>query len=426
MVRARASGGGGGSRGPLLVVFLTVFLDLLGFGIIIPIQPFYAEAYNASPTMVTLLGGSYSLMQFLFVPFWGRISDRVGRRPVILTSICASIIGYLLFGLADSLALLFAARMLTGFGNANIATAQAIIADVTRPTERARGMGLIGAAFGLGFVVGPALGGAFGQISVAAPAYAAAVLSAINLVFAYVKLPETRDPSRATEEVARRSPLSFHALKRALGNPNLATILFLVLVTTTAFALMEQVLGLFIERHWVPGAVAASGDHHSEAYKRAAWLTTELLIVIGITAAVVQGGLIGRLVKRFGERRLTWAGLLMLAASLAGIPAVGMGPFALMFPLSVVLAVGSGLTTPSLNSLLSRAASDEVQGGTLGVGQSMSALGRVVGPAVSGLLFEAHMALPFLVGAGLLLLSFLFSLRLKDPTDQLVGSTAAG
>src|SRR5690554_2058067 len=175
----------------LAVAFVTMFLDLLGFGLIIPIQPFYAESFGASAAVVTLLGGAYSLMQFIFIPVWGRISDRIGRRPVILISVIASSIGHLFFGLAGSLTALFAARLLTGFGNANIATVQALIADSTEGHERTRGMGMIGAAFGLGFVIGPAVGGLLVRWGLAAPAFAAAVFALVNFGMAFFLLPET-------------------------------------------------------------------------------------------------------------------------------------------------------------------------------------------------------------------------------------------
>ena len=177
----------------LLIVFFTVFIDLIGFGIIIPIQPFFAEALGASPATVTLLGASYSLMQFLFAPFWGMLSDRYGRRPIILVSLGTGFVGYLLFGLSHSLPALFASRMLAGFGAANIGTAQAMIADSTSHADRAKGMGLIGAAFGLGFIFGPALGGVFGQFGIATPAFVAAGLCAANWILCV--RPPTRDPT---------------------------------------------------------------------------------------------------------------------------------------------------------------------------------------------------------------------------------------
>ncbi|GMV39176.1 MAG: tetracycline resistance MFS efflux pump [Myxococcales bacterium] len=405
----------GGGRSPLLVVFLTVFMDLLGFGIIIPIQPFYAEAYGASPTVVTLLGGSYSLMQLLFIPMWGRLSDRIGRRPVILVSIAASITGYVAFALADSIPLLFLARMLTGFGNANIATAQAVIADTTTPAERAKGMGLIGAAFGLGFVLGPMIGGLFGQLGMATPIWVAAGLSAANWLFAWRSLPETLVPGNRVH-AERRVPLPLKELAVAFRSRQTGTLLALLLAITVAFSLMEQVLGLFIEVHWVDGSVRAAGDRHSEAYREAAWLMTQLLIVIGLTSAAIQGGLVGRLVKRFGERSLTLPGLALMTASLALVPLVpSLGPFALMFPVSVGMAVAASLYNPSLMSLLSRTGGERGQGELLGLGQSMSALGRVLGPAAAGVLFEVGPAVPFWVSAAIMGGALLLAFGLRQP-----------
>jgi MFS family permease len=406
------------SRRVLLIAFMTVCLDLLGFGIIIPIQPFYAESYGASPTMVTLLGASYSLMQFLFAPLWGRLSDRIGRRPVILISILFGVVGYVLFGLAGSLPVLFASRMLSGFGNANIATVQAVIADSTSGADRARGMGLIGAAFGLGFIFGPALGGFLGQWGLAVPAFGAAALGAVNWVLALWLLPETRKEgspdSQQAQISARMAP--WRALSQLRGRVNIGRLVIVLLVVTTGFALMEQALGLFIERVWVPEALTATDPVvKAEALRRAAAMTSWLLVVIGVVATIVQGGLIGRLSKKFGEKRLIQVGLGTTALGLVLIPVAGLaGSYALLFPAAILLATGTGMYNPSLNSLLSRSVQEDEQGVALGVGQSSSALGRVFGPAASGFLFEQATGAPFWLGATLVGLALVVALGLRQ------------
>lgn len=398
-----------------MIAFMTVALDLLGFGIIIPIQPFYAEGFGASPAVVTWLGASYSLMQFLFVPFWGRLSDRIGRRPVILVSVALGTLGYVLFGLAETLWMLFAARLLSGFGNANIATAQAIIADTTSGAERTKGMGLIGAAFGLGFIFGPALGGFLGQFGLAAPAFGAAALGLLNFVFAWSLLPETRPEGARGPSAVRVSPWA--VLPTLAKRPNVLAIVGATLVMTTGFALMEQALGLFIERVWVPEALVLEGEARDAAFRRAAALTSYLLVAIGVTATVVQGGLIGRLSRVFGEKRLTLVGLSGIALAMALIPVAGhYGTYWAMFPIAVLLATGTGLSTPSLNSLLSRSVHADEQGGALGVGQSASALGRVIGPAISGWLFQMTASLPFVAGAGFVVLALVIAFGLRAPS----------
>lgn len=393
------------------IVFFTVFLDLLGFGIIIPIQPFFAETLGAAPAMITLLGASFSLMQFLFAPFWGRLSDRIGRRPVMLISTAMSAVGYLIFGFAGTLEMLFFARMLAGFGSANIGTAQAIIADSTTPETRAKGMGLIGAAFGLGFIFGPAMGGLFGQFGLSTPAFLAAGLCALNCLFAYLYLPETCDPSKRKNESLFHFGFSWPAIRHAARNPNVGQLFCLYLVWTVAFSLMEQVLGLFIQATWVKVDV---GRHLSEtSAKEAAALTAWVLIVIGVTATVIQGGLIGRLVKRYGERRLLMVGTWLVGTTLLLIPFIGMlGVFGFLLLNAVAMAIGTGITNPSLSSLLSQSAEKHEQGGTLGIGQSLGALGRVIGPAMSGALFQLSHGLPFWVGAGLMFVCSLIALSL--------------
>jgi multidrug resistance protein len=400
----------------LLVVFVTVLLDLLGFGIIIPIQPFYAEHFGASPTMVTLLGGSYSLMQFLFAPFWGSLSDRFGRRPILLSSICISAIGYLTFGLAESLGGLFAARMISGFGNANLVVAQAVIADTTTPENRSRGMGMIGAAFGLGFILGPAFGGFLGQYGLAVPAYGAAALGAMNLILAIFLLPETN------ENKDKDAPVLWNPLRRLSGlslGGDAGRLVVILLVLTTGFSMMEQTLGLFIENVWVHGGNAAAEAPTTEGFKRAAALTSYLLVAIGIASTIVQGGLIGRLTDRFGELRLSRVGLLMVAVTLFLHPLVGAtGSFPMLFPVAILMAVGTGLCTPSVNSLLSKTAAMDAQGQRLGAGQSASALGRVLAPLTAGWLFEQSINLPFFVGGSLVLVAFFLATRLGASAES--------
>ena len=388
-------------RGALGVVFVTLFLDLLGFGILIPIQPFLAESFGARAGVITLLTASYSLMQFVFAPMWGRLSDRIGRRPVVLTSIAIAGCGFLVFGFASSLWMLFAARMVAGFGNANLGTVQAIVADVTEGKDRAKGMGIVGAAFGLGFVFGPVIGGLVGaRFGPNMPAFVSAGLAALNWALAFAILPETR---KAGAPAAARGFFALAALKRASAYVNVPALLAIVFVFTMGFSLMETSLALFIEHTFVP-----SGDH-----KEATRLTTYVLGVVGVTAVIVQGGLIGRLRKIAGEKALIVGGCALIAASFV---AMAFTPsYAWMFPVAVVLSTGSGVFSPSQSSLLSRSVAGDEQGAMLGVGQSMSALGRIFGPAASGVLFEQMHGAPLLVGAGLVAIGGAIALSLRPP-----------
>ncbi len=394
------------------IAFFTIFLDLLGFGIIIPIQPFYAESLGASPATVTMLGATYSIMQFIFAPLWGRLSDRIGRRPIMLFSIVISAIGHLLFAYSSSLSFLFLARGLTGFGNANIGTAQAIVADITTAENRAKGMGLIGAAFGLGFIFGPVLGGMLGQYGPAAPALASAILAMINFIVAFLMLPETLPPAeaqRAQQANKHQRPflLSIKVLREAAHTPNIAKIFAWLLIATSAFAMMEHVIGLFIERTW-PADIATTTDF--DRYKSAAAMTAYMLFVVGVVATIVQGGLIGRLTKRYGEIRLLRIGSILYVVSLGVLPIIGwLESFPLLLVDGGLMAVASGLANPSIMSLLSRSSDASKQGETLGIGQSLSSLGRVIGPASTGLLFQVDKNLPFIVGAALMVIAFMLS-----------------
>ena len=392
------------------MVFMTMFLDLVGFGIIIPIQPFFAENFGASPTLITLLGGSFSLMQFIFVPPWGRLSDRIGRRPVMLISIAITAIGYALFATAESIEMLFIARMMAGFGAANIATSQAIMADISTAENRAKAMGVIGAAFGLGFVFGPAIGGLLGQISPQTPIWVAAGLSTLNFISAVFLLPETLKK----DQRAKRELNLFKVFARVANKPNVTPLLVTTLVITGGFSLMEQVLGLFIEHTWVTTSMDITRD---VAFKEAAALTGIVLVVIGIVMSLVQGRYIGTLVKRYGEKKLLYVGAVGNVVVLALIPATAWLGFGGLIGVAVLMGVFSGLWSPSLQAILSRSVETDEQGATMGLNHSLGSLGRTLGPVIAGILYEVGRPVPFLIGAGIITITILLIRSVKHPDD---------
>jgi len=357
-------------RASLLVIFFTVLLDLLGFGMVLPLLPFYAQDFGASPLGVTMLFASFSLAQFIFAPIWGRLSDRVGRRPVLLGSIAGAVVAYGLFTFAGSFTLLLIARTASGVAAANYSIAQAYVADVMPPEERARGMGMLGAAFGLGFVLGPVLGLLAGRLGHAAVPGAAGLLSLINLVLAFVLVPESLPADRRAAAAVGRWAGS-EDLRRASRNRSVSALMLLFFLVILSFASMESTLGLFVEKRYGFG------------FKETAWLFTFL----GVVMVVIQGGLLGRLAKRFGERRLMLSGIVFMALGLALLP-VGR-VIALLGVTTGLLAIGMGLQNPSTLSLISRMTDEHHQGGTLGVTRSLGALARGVGPIWGGWVFGA-------------------------------------
>ncbi len=364
----------------LSIIFLTVFIDLLGFGIIIPLLPFYAESFGATAFMVGLLSTSFSLMQFAFSPIWGRWSDKIGRRPIILIGLAGSGLSYVALALADSLALVFAARILGGIAGANIPTAQAYIADVTTPENRAKGMGLIGAAFGMGFIFGPAIGGILSHFGPATPMWAAAGLCAANLTAAWFLLPESRKPGPRRPTMGR-----IEAFRHAFQDRRLILLLALYFIVTAAFSGFETTFALFAERRF-EFTVATIGY---------------LFAFIGATLALVQGVLVGRAVKSVGE-----AHLIPMAIAVIGI-GIGLVPVAWSVPTLLValgtLAVGMGFNGPALSAMVSKLTHVDAQGGMLGLASSLASLGRVVGPAWGGYLFdEFGMAVPYFSAAAIM------------------------
>lgn len=396
----------------MLTVFIAVLLDLVGFGILIPVQPFLAKSLHADAAIITLVGATYSAMQFIFAPLWGRLSDRIGRRPVMISSIFFGICGYVLIGTASSIPMLFAGRALAGFGNANLAVAQAVVSDVTTAENRAKGMGMLGAAFGLGFIIGPIIGGFASRWGLHAPALVAGALGLLNLLLAMAWLEETHPPERRTQPAeARRAPWS-----EAIRVPGVGRMLAIGFLLTTGFALFEQVLSLFVAEVWAKGGTEAVAGEMPQAVR----LTVYFLMTIGLTGAVVQGGLIGRIGKRFPSRSIATVGMALMALGVLGIPLVQSLPFGALIGVGFILAVGSGLTNPTLMSMLSNLAPAEKRGSILGVGQAANSLGRVVGPAVAGTLFEFAPRLPFFIGSGLVAACLLILLADRTPaTDEL-------
>ncbi len=372
---------------PLVIIFVTVFIDLLGFGIIIPLLPFYAESFGASALTIGLLGTSFSLMQFLFSPIWGRWSDRIGRKPIIMLGLMGSCVSYLVLALSTSLTLLFVARIIGGIAGANIPAAQAYIADVTTPENRAKGMGMIGAAFGLGFIFGPAIGGVLSRVSPETPMWFASALCLANFIAAWFLLPESRAIDSTTRSLGR-----LEAFRHARRRPTLLLLLSLYFIVTLAFSGFETTFALFSEAKF-------------------GFTTSTIGFVfafIGVVLATVQGVLVGRVVKVVGERRLIPLAILSIAIGIGLIPFVWSIP-TLLGALGV-LAVGMGFNNPSLTSMVSKLADPDDQGGMLGLASSIASLGRVVGPAWGGYLYDAYgMTTPYVSAAALMMIAFFVS-----------------
>src|SRR5499426_3781437 len=285
-------------RSPLLVIFITVFIDLVGFGIVIPVLPYYAEGtkFGATPSQVGLLFASYSIMQLVFAPVLGRLSDKYGRRPILLASLLGTALGFLILGFATTLWMLFIGRIIDGISGGNISTAQAYIADVTTKEDRAKGMGLIGAAFGLGFVFGPAIGGILGRWGIHIPFLFAGGLAFANAILLYFTLPETITPDHPARTSAATGR-GWGRLITALRDPRLAYVLTIYFVSIVAFSIMTASFSLFLMFR-----LGYDAFHNG-------WI----FAYVGVISAIIQGGLIGKLVKQFGEAVLVILGGLLFA-----------------------------------------------------------------------------------------------------------------
>jgi multidrug resistance protein len=381
------------NRSPIFVLFVTIFIDLLGFGLIIPILPVFALELKATSLQIGLIAGLYSLMNFVFAPFWGTLSDKIGRRPVMLISIFITMLAYVFFAFTNSLWFLVVSRIFAGIGSANISAAQAYISDITEPKDRAKNMGLIGAAFGLGFIFGPPVGGFLkslsGAGSVALVGYFAAALCALNWVMAYAFLPESIKEKQVNKRF-RFKPVTdlFYELKKPVIR-ELFTVNFLFV---TSFSMMQITLAIL----WI--------EHYFLNEKQVGFV----FMFMGLSSAIVQGGLVGLLNKKFGEKQLLMMGTISMGIGLLSIPFVPPAYFLLQLISIVFVAFANGCITPAITSLISQAASKNEQGQVLGMNQSFGSLARVIGPVLGGILYDLHFGLPYAGGALIMVLTFLF------------------
>jgi DHA1 family tetracycline resistance protein-like MFS transporter len=371
------------ARAPLAILFATVFIDLLGFGIVIPFLPMYAERLRISAFEIGLILSSYSFTQLIAAPVLGRISDHVGRRPIIMIGLFGSSASYLIYAFARSFPMLLLSRVVHGACAATVSTAQAYIADTTSDEQRARGMGMIGAAFGLGFVVGPALGGVLGHSSLRTPALAAAAGTALNFVFAAIALPESHPPERSARLHWGDLTKPLLLLPAQLTRHRMARLFLIAFLATFAMALFETTFALIAPLVYGYDASGVGG----------------LFAYAGLIQVITQGYLLGIIVKRAGETRLIRLGLLLFATGMA--PLASVESRAMLFALLTALSLGYGLANPLIATLISKRTAHGLQGEVLGVNQSALALARIVGPVTAGFMYAATGPAATYIGGGI-------------------------
>jgi DHA1 family tetracycline resistance protein-like MFS transporter len=401
----------------VLIIFLTVFIDLIGFGIVIPLLPVYGKIFSATGWELSAIFCAFSLMQFIFAPVLGRLSDRIGRRPVLLLSTAGATVSYVIFacgtGLHGGAALLaiLASRAFAGICGANITVAQAYIADITPPAERSKKMGFIGMAFGLGFIFGPALGSWSRQhFGLTGPGWVAASLCAANFLLAFAILPESWKP--ASEHVAPRPHLDqwVHTMTR----PRIGLLITVFFLATFCFTCFEATLGLLVFQKF------SINPETAEGFKQ----VTNLFVYAGIVGALVQGGATGRLVKLMGEPKLIALSMFLVAISLGPMPFFQSK--LQLYILLALLAIGSSLTRPPVFGMISNLTPAHEQGVTIGVAQSAGSLARIFGPMFSIPLFFANPPLPYVIcGVLSALTGLLVWLRLDSPAPAVAANANA-
>jgi MFS family permease len=359
---------------PLLPIFLIVCVDVLGLTIILPLLPFYAEHFGASPTVVGLLVSTYALCQLIGGPLLGRMSDHVGRRPLLLLSQVGTLIGFLILAYANMLWLLFLSRIIDGLTAGNLSLAQAYISDVTKPEERAKSFALIGIAFGLGFLVGPGVSGFLSQYSFQLPIFVAAGLSATSILCTYFLLPAT---APAHDGPSKFTLFDWQTYLGFFRRPELAPLLFQFTAFAFAFSLYMTGFPLFAERRYTWQGRPFGPKEVGYVYA-----------FLGFLGIIIQGGLIGKMVKRFGEHAVIWGGFLTSAVGFTALA------FTYNIPLLLVVAAvassGSGVLRPAITSLITQRASKSEQGVVLGLNQSLNSGCQILAPFLAGLLINQH------------------------------------
>ncbi len=382
----------------MFTLLLTVFIDMVGFGIIIPMTPFWAERFGASPALVTLLFATYSAFALVFSFVWGWVSDKWGRKPVLILSLMGSVMSFAWLGLADALWMLFAARALGGVFGANIAVAQAYVADITPPEDRAKGMGMMGAAFGLGFTIGPAIGGVLAGPDAANPDFRTPffVAAGISFIAVVVGIVFLREPERhAATSVPRGVIERFRGFAKVMSHPRIAWPIAVIVMMAFAMAGLESTYALWTERahDWGPRE------------------TGYFFAYLGVLLVLIQGGLVRVAVKRFDEATCA------PAATVAMTVGIGMIPWCdtiwLVYLSGALIALGFGLGNPMLNALISKGAPGDIQGAVLGASQSAQSLCRILGPITAGALFSTFgRDMPYYVGGAILVFATIAALRI--------------
>jgi DHA1 family tetracycline resistance protein-like MFS transporter len=398
---------------PLPILFLTVFIDMVGFGIVVPVLPLYTERFGASPFTTGLLLAVYSGMGFIFSPVVGALSDRIGRRSILLLSTIGQATGFFIMGAATTLLWLFIARTIDGIFGANVSATQAYVADVTPPQDRSRALGLLGAAFGLGFICGPMLGGVLSLISLSAPFYFAGALAAANAVLIFFILPESL-PLENRSGLNRETFVTlFREGRGRVIVPLMAAYFFIM----AGFSIMTAFFAIFTEDRF--GYNASANGY--------------IFAGVGVISVIVQGAMIGRLIKNFTEKGIALTGVALLACSLFALPLVQ--TLTTLLLVSTGIAVGNSFINPTMNGLVSRSVNKYWQGRVLGVMQACASLGRFFGPLIGGwfLVFNPRRTLdfgkaPFWIGGALLIVSFVLttmvSTRRSDTRETALPSEA--